>query len=110
MLTSLLIRTKTLSFLDLGHNFISGKSVYCLSEGILINKSLKYLSLEANPLGKIGLSLIMRAKTKNTEASFDLNIKLTESESDASVDFKVQVFNDDMAEGSYSLDLTLAYD
>jgi hypothetical protein len=99
-----------LEYLDLANNFIAGKSAYCLSEGLIMNKSLKYVSFEANPLGKIGLSLVMRAKTRNVETNFDLNIKLTESESDASVDFKVQVFNEDMAEGSYSLDLTLAYD
>lgn len=110
VLTSLLIRTKTLEYLDLANNFIAGKSAYCLAEGLIMNKSLKYVSFEANPLGKIGLSLVMRAKTRNVETNFDLNIKLTESESDASVDFKVQVFNEDMAEGSYSLDLTLAYD
>lgn len=75
-----------------------------------MNKSLQYLSVEGNPLGKVGLSLLMKAKTRNIETNFTLNIKLAEGESDSAVDFKVQIFNHEKPEGPYSLDLTKIYD
>lgn len=110
VLTDLLIKSTFIENLDLGYNGIQGRSVYCLSEGIILNKSLKYLSLEGNPLGKVGLSLLMKAKTKNIAANFALNIKMAEGESDSAVDFKISNFNPEKPEGPQSLDLTKIYD
>lgn len=94
----------------MAYNGIQGRSVYCLSEGLTMSKSLSHISFEGNPLGKVGLAMLMKAKSKNTQSAFTVDIKLAEGESDASVDFKVQVFNNEKPEGPYSLDLTKTYD
>jgi hypothetical protein len=89
-------------------NGVDAKSIFCLAEALTINQSLKDLLLESNPLGKLGVALLMKAETKNMENSFTINIKNADSESAA--DSRHPIFDRTIPEGTYSLDLTKTYD
>jgi len=110
ILANLLITSVNLKVLDIGHNGIEGKTIYCLSEALVINKSLEHLSMDGNPLGKVGLALLMQARTRNTEQAFSISIKLAEGETDSAADHRIKIFDKDKPEGAYSFDLTKIYD
>lgn len=82
--------------------------MFCIAEGLALNESLRTVSLEGNPLGSFGLNCLMRARTRNTENTFKVNIKLAEGEADSIID--AQLFDIDSPEGNYSLDLCQEYD
>jgi Ran GTPase-activating protein (RanGAP) involved in mRNA processing and transport len=110
VLSALLLKTDTVEDLDLSYNQINAKSMFCLAEALTINQSLKYLSLEGNPLGTSGINFLMKSRTKNITNDFKLNIKLAEGEADAAADSSISLFDSSNPEGSYSLDLTQTYD
>jgi hypothetical protein len=66
VLANLIIKSASLKSLDIGYNGIEGKSIYCLSSALAINKGIEYISMEGNPLGKVGLGLLMKAKSINS--------------------------------------------
>ena len=110
VLTNLLITSKKLKVLNIAHNGIEGKSIYCLTEALVLNQSLDHLSMDGNPLGKVGLNLLMKARTRNTDQNFSISIKLAEGETDSAADHRIKIFDREKPEGPYSLDLTKIYD
>lgn len=107
-MSQLLIRSRALEELDLAYNDIKAASMFCLAEGLALNESLINVSLEGNPLGAQGLNFLMKAKTRNTENTFNVNIKLAEAEADSLLD--ENLFDTDCPENSYDLDLSQEYD
>ena len=108
MLSSLLIRSKAVWHLDLSMNGIDARSVFCLAEAVAVNVGLRYLILDSNPLGKLGISLLMKAETTNILNSFSVSMK--GADQDAAVDTRLPVFDRSNPEATYQLDLTKTYD
>jgi len=106
----LLITSTQLKVLNIGYNGIEGKSIYCLTEALVLNKSLEFLSIDGNPLGKIGLGLLMKARTRNTEQDFQISIRMAEGETDSAAEHRIKLFDREKPEGVYSLDLAKVYD
>ena len=67
LLREMLIDSKFLEELYLGFNGINQPSVFCLAQGLTLSKSIVNISFEGNPLGGIGIQLLMKAKTDNAE-------------------------------------------
>ena len=65
MLSEFIIKSHHLQLLDISNNGIDVKSIYCLSVALQYNKSLKTVVVEGNPIGAVGLGLLMKAKNKN---------------------------------------------
>ena len=63
----MLIESKFLEDLDLGYNGINQPSIFCLSNGLTMSKSIVNLSLEGNPVGAMGMKFLMKAKSENNE-------------------------------------------
>lgn len=108
VLANLLITSPKLEYLDIGYNGIEGRSIYCLTEALVINRGLQCLSMEGNPLGKMGIALLMKAKTRNFAQDFSIN--LAESGTDSAEDPRIKIFEMEKPEGPYSFDLTKMYD
>ena len=107
----MLINSNFLEVLDLSYNGINQPSVFCLSHGLALSKSINNLSLEGNPLGGMGIKLLMKAKNENTEQDFYLNLKLADSEFDlAQEKASMKIFSPQNPEGPYSLNLEKQYD
>jgi len=62
LLSRMLIQSHLLERMDLGYNQIDRSSCFCLAHGLRLSKSIKYLSLEANPISNSGMSQLMNAK------------------------------------------------
>ena len=77
-----------------------------------MTQSIKYISLEGNPIGNIGMQQIVKARNENEIVEFEANLKGSEGEipSIAESEKKIKLFNKDKPEGSYSLDMELVYD
>ena len=82
ILSELLINSKFIEELDLGYNGITQPSIFCLAHGLTMSRSIVNLSLEGNPLGGVGIKLLMKAKSENTDQDFNLNLKMADSEFD----------------------------
>jgi Ran GTPase-activating protein (RanGAP) involved in mRNA processing and transport len=106
-LARLIITSEHLEILDLGYNSIGSVACFCLSEALVITKSLQFLSVESNPLGKAGLNLLMRAQTRNTRHAFQINFKNADGQGE---DFKNQLFDSEKPEGPQTLNLAKVYD
>jgi hypothetical protein len=65
--------------------------------------------MEGNPIGTVGLALLMKAKTKNMN-DFQIKIRLAEGESDSAADGRFKLFDREKSEGVYALNLALTYD
>ena len=68
--------------------------------------------MEGNPIGKIGVKQIMKAKNENEFVDFEVNLVGSESEisSLAESEKTVKLFNIERPEGQYTLDLEVVHD
>lgn len=58
-MAELLTTSKTLEYLDLSHNFIEQKSIFCISHGLKFTSSLKNIIVEGNPIGPVGVRFLI---------------------------------------------------
>ena len=56
--------------------------MFCISNGIKLNKSLKFIEVEGNPLGQIGIRMLIQAINSNEETEIGINKKGIEAETD----------------------------
>jgi hypothetical protein len=56
-------------------NGVDARSIFCLAEAVAVNQGLRNFVLDSNPLGKVGISLLMKAETANIHNSFNVSIK-----------------------------------
>ena len=111
ILAEMLVNSNFLEDLDLSYNGINQPSVFCLSHGLTLSKSINKLSLEGNPLGSMGIKLLMKAKNDNTDQDFHLNLRLADSEFDlAQEKADLKLFTVANPEGPYSLNMDKQYD
>jgi hypothetical protein len=73
--------------------------MFCLSQALQYNRGLKFISLEGNPIGNVGIRLLMNAQNRNLESTFEVNIKNAQGETDAAADNQVTLFEQEKPEG-----------
>jgi Ran GTPase-activating protein (RanGAP) involved in mRNA processing and transport len=80
VLTDMLMRSTMLKTLDISENHMDSKSIFCLSKGLQISRSLTHLSVEGNSIGQSGIRFLMNARATNRNTEFTLNMKMAEEE------------------------------
>jgi len=88
-----------LKHLDVSYNQIDSQSLFCLSFGLSLSRSIEYVSVEGSAFGLVGLRLLMHANCSNPNTEFKINSKNCGSEIDAATDGQVKVFNEKNPEG-----------
>jgi len=84
---------------------------FSLAHGLKLSKSILKVSLEANPIGNSGMSVLMKAKTENNITDFELNLKLCDSEVEQAAESSAQpIFDITNPEGNYTLKIGKQYD
>lgn len=86
LLTSLLIGSNYIQHLDVSYNQVDAQSLYCLCFALSMSQSISYVSVEANPIGLVGIRLLMNANNTNPHTEFKINSKNCGSEIDAATD------------------------
>ena len=84
--------------------------MFCIAQALQITRGIKFVSLEGNPIGKVGIRFLMNAQNRNLEQEFTVNIKNAQGETDSAADNQIQLFDAERPEGPYQLDLTKIYD
>jgi hypothetical protein len=94
--------------LDISENHVDTKSIFCLSKGLQITRSLKHLSVEGNSIGQSGIRYLMNARGINRNTEFTLNMKMAEEETGQGN--AKEIFDIKNPEGNYELNLAQIYD
>lgn len=84
--------------------------MFCIAQALQITRGIKFVSLEGNPIGKVGIRFLMNAQNRNLEQEFTVNIKNAQGETNSAADNQIQLFDAERPEGPYQLDLTKIYD
>lgn len=59
------IQTNSINEIHLETNFIDESSIFCLAYGLRASRSIKYINLNGNPIGSIGVQTIVKAANEN---------------------------------------------
>lgn len=77
-MSHMIMQSTTLQHLDISVNYIDAKSTFCLSQSLTKSRSIKYLSVEGNSIGNVGVRHLMTARNRNKDQDFNINMKMTE--------------------------------
>lgn len=89
------------------------KAAVSIAHGLTHTQTLKYINLEGNPIGKLGMKLMLAALSQNTHTKFKLDMANISADKDIPIQKKSEDnslnFDPKNPEGQYNLDLEEAF-
>lgn len=74
-LAEVLIKTINLKRLNISANQMDYKSTLSIAFGLTHTQSLEHLNVSGNPIGKVGMKMLLQAMNDNKETRFTINMK-----------------------------------
>jgi len=113
ILTDLLMKSHSLKDLNISNNSMGGNAALSIAHGLTHTQQLESIDISGNPIGKLGMKMIMQSMNSNVHTKFTINLK------DISADKEIKLNNDSAnssinfdpsnPEGNFTLDLIESY-
>jgi Ran GTPase-activating protein (RanGAP) involved in mRNA processing and transport len=112
-LADLLVNAATLKRLNVAHNNVDSKGALALGFGLSKSKTIKWLDVGGNPIGKGGMRFLMQALSENSDCKFQVEMKNISADQDLKQEQtdpdQVPFFDPLNPEDKFQLDLSAPY-